>query len=663
MANGAESLGKIGLTHNVGKRESARQDLATMGQLVQLKKQQDQEEQQAALMEQQHYEQIRKEADQMLAGDRKRINERSKSIQGQIREQIKAFGGSRQKFMAQGGLAMIGDYTKNVLESEEVAVYKNNKKNLETLLDIKTKGLGSRISARDQLSLQEYNENGSGTITYSGIKNEVDMPPSDSIYFGETATGSQILFYKDNYMKILGNYKIDNPNKNIETMPLAKQQAELLSYSLAEGWLQRGTRAKPQPQFLGNKDSGSGKGKDPSNEALKLATKTGEIRVHLAKFNKNIPLSEMSNQTISEKAYLNNVFGGVTYNKSAKVEATIGEKTMKTIADITTLGISSLFDWNQNNTYIPRGASDLGKNMANPLFKTQNGDFDIKPGGIIEDFVPDSENFFLANGVPVKSTDMKEGQYRITGSFMGYEINAKNGNYLVVDAVDNDGKLDTERNESLYKTDQGEEPRGKQSLFISMQDSDGNGYYQKVDMNGYEQESTLADYIGKEQNQLGDQYTEADANRDLYDELGQKVTIQEKGKAELEVPNDIFNNSSDFQNMVGAYNKWGDSIMRSDLMKGFYMAAFDFGTQGENANPNLNLDGMINKNQFGVFLEDLGLDTRIQDLRLSDNDLLDLMQDRILSEAHSTTPEEKSNNMLLITKIRNYMSKARSAQN
>ena len=100
MGTGASSLGKVGLTHNVGKRESARADLATMGQLVQMKKQQEQEEQQAALIEQQYYEQIRKEADQMLSGDRKRINERSKSLQGQIRQQIKAFGDSRAKFMA-----------------------------------------------------------------------------------------------------------------------------------------------------------------------------------------------------------------------------------------------------------------------------------------------------------------------------------------------------------------------------------------------------------------------------------------------------------------------------------------------------------------------------------------------------------------------------------
>ena len=212
MAQGLSSAGLTGLTHNVNKKESARQDLATMGQLVQLKRQQEAEEQQAAIIEQQYYDQIRQEAEEMLVGDRKRINERSKNLQGQIRKQIKAFGGSRSKFMASGGLAMLGDYTRNVLQSPEVAQYKANKQNLEQILDIQKKGFGHLLSARDMANLEEYNKNGQGNITFAGLKSEIVMPDKDTILFGKIATGSQILWNDKNYLKILGNFKIDNPD-------------------------------------------------------------------------------------------------------------------------------------------------------------------------------------------------------------------------------------------------------------------------------------------------------------------------------------------------------------------------------------------------------------------------------------------------------------------
>jgi hypothetical protein len=235
-----------------------------------------------------------------------------------------------------------------------------------------------------------------------------------------------------------------------------------------------------------------------------------------------------------------------------------------------------------------------------------------------------------------------------------------NGNYMVVDAYDTDGKIDKERNDSLYKSPGTEEqPKGKKAAYISIEDEDGNQYYQKVDLEGTVKQSDLAIYLG-DFNELSDQYEEDDAKKTLLDESGQQATVALLGKPKYDIPEELFENNTDFKAMVNVFNKYnGTSTLREDLMKGFYMANYDFATDGEEPST-MSLDEMINANIFGMFLTQLGLDRRVEDQNLSDGELLDLIQSRILSENHSTTPEEKSRNFLLMTKIRNYMSKVNS---
>jgi len=666
MAEGSASLGKIGLTTNVGKRESARQDLQVMGQLFQMKKQQEQEEQQAALIEQQYYDQIRKEADEMLSGDRKRINERSKALQGQIRQQIKAFGGSRAKFMASGGLAMIGDYTRGVLDSPEVATYKDNKKNLETILDVQKKGMGHLLSARDTLALQEYNKLGTGNITYSGLKSQIDMPPSESILFGQYATGSEILFYDQNYLKILGNYKVDHPDSDIETWSEDAQRGELLSYTLAEGWAQRGTKVLPQ-QGYGRDGRRTGTDTDTNKTSKALNSISGNLRVSFdPRLNKGVTLEDMKKPALSNDfdKYLAGYFGGTPYRGTGEIDETIGRKILDIATNFSTAG---LWDLDSNNTFRPRSASDLGKPMTSALFVTQNGEgYDVLNNEIQNFDIENASNLHYANGQPIEDkTDFKTGNYKLKGSFMGYEFIAQdNKNYLVVDAVDEDGKPNDKRNERLYSTDEGAKaPEGRRAMYIALEAPDGRTIYQKVDYGGFIQERVLQKALG-EINDISEQFTEAEANKNLLDQAGNQATISQLGGATLDVPNDIFNNNSDFRNMVGVYNHWSEgSRMRENLMKGFYMATLDFATLGGNPDPSANLDDFIKSNKFGTLMYSLGLDNRLDDMNLTDMDLLDLMQQRILSDTHSKNNEEKSRNYLYIEKIRNYMIKTRQGGN
>lgn len=668
MPKGNASSGLIGLTHNVDKRQSARDDLATMGKLVEMKKGQEQDEQKAALIEQQYYEQIRKEADSMLTGDRKKINERSKSIQGQIRKQIKAFGGSRSKFMANGGLAMLGDYTRGVLESPEVARYKTNKTNLEQILDIKKKGMGHLLSARDERALKEYNEHGTGDISYSGLKNEIDMPPSDSFLFGTYATPAQMLMHDENYIKILGNYKIDNPNDSIESDPLTVKNQKLLEYTRVNVGRQRGSKVNP----YGNQNRRNASNRAVDKDGKVIMTRTGELTTFNV-MDTNISLDDMGTPTLSRNKYLNDLFGGIKYSKRSEINTSIVNDITHVAAYGSGLGTvlltTGLWDWEGQNGYRPRGASALSTDMTIPLWKLQNSPNYQIEGNVIKNVDPEElTNLMYANGVPVGNAqleNLKKGDWKIKDSFMGYTLNAKGDSYMVVDAVDNEGRLDEKRMENLYATD-GEDtpdPLGRTAMFITLEDPKGNEYVQRIDYKGSVKESLLADYIGKEANDLSDQYYERKGNQEGLDEKKRQVTSMRAGKANLEVLHELFDDNVAFNQQVAFYNSYSaNGNMRSDLMKAYYMTQFDLLSDEDNPSPNLDLTSSINANEFtNIFIESLGLENELKNTKLTDTDFLKLIEKTMLTKEMSGPEGEfLQSNMTLIEKMKNYLTKVRT---
>lgn len=204
--------GLEGLTQNVGKRQSARQDLNTMGQLLNLKKQDEAEEMQAAAMEQATYEKIHALSSEMLKGDRERINKKALELQNNIKEKIKMFGGSRASFIKNGGASVLADYSSNLMNSEEFLGYKDNKANLDKLLKMQMSGMGHLIAPEDYKNMVAYNLNGEGPITFSGVLNEITIPPQAFAY-GHKLTPEEVLSVKDNRMKIYGNFQTIYPNE------------------------------------------------------------------------------------------------------------------------------------------------------------------------------------------------------------------------------------------------------------------------------------------------------------------------------------------------------------------------------------------------------------------------------------------------------------------
>jgi hypothetical protein len=663
MSEGLASAGLTGLTANVGRRESAQQELATLGKLVEMKKQKEVEEQQAALIEQQYYDKIRAEADKMLVGDRKAINEKSKSIQGQIRQQIKAFGGSRAKFMANGGLSMIGDYTNQVLNSDEVQQYKENKINLERLFDAQGKKLGHLISDGDMQSLRNYQSEGKGKIKYSGLMNELVMPDEMAFAFGTQATATDILYNEENFMKTVGNFQIDHPEmaEEMQTWSQAKLHEEMRAYATAKGYAVHGKNTAMAAAM----NQSRGTGGNPANAKETLVKKvSGALAWSLKMENKVVSIDQIRNQSLANNEMLRGLYGTVgneKYSSVGKINGTIIESVGEVAGEVFTLG---LWDYDNNASYRIKGGLKLSSQIANAAFKTQNGESYTMVNGVYENFDPMvMDNLHAANGVPIgDKSKLPKGAWRNKGAVMAYKIKAQDGKgYLVVEATDNHGKIDNgaaKRNKTMYSNDMKDEDgndlpiEGMMSMYVALQDPKGLTYYQEIDFQGEERQSTFGTHMG-DYDELSDQLLENKQVKDTYDRNLLRAKVQREGKAEIPIAHETFDNNPVFkaQTLLNEKTVGGDG--RSRLMKAFYMSYFDLYTKNEDS-PGYDIDKGIEENHFKTVLDGMGMGTYLRSPKYDDYQILSQMRVELSKPQHNTSDEMTENNQILLEKISNY---------
>lgn len=147
--------GLLGLSKSIRTNEDAHRDLAILEKMDARLQQDRNAEVVAQQQEQLLYERLYQMSDQLLEKDRKRINKRFQLAQSQIKEHIRANGGSRRRFMEQGGLSAMNSISNDLMRSPEAIQYQENKKNLTKILELQEKGLGHLISKRNLKSLVE----------------------------------------------------------------------------------------------------------------------------------------------------------------------------------------------------------------------------------------------------------------------------------------------------------------------------------------------------------------------------------------------------------------------------------------------------------------------------------------------------------------------------
>ena len=220
----------IGLQGLYGKSnyiERNRNEMAAMDSMDAMKMRKDAMDEQAQLKEQAYMEEISKFADTLLGPDRDKINEKAKFLQARMKEKVSYYGGDMQKFFADGGHKFIGDYKRSLISSPEATQFMENKKNMTMLLEMMSKKQGHLINARDYQSLVDYQNNGGGVVSFTGMYNEIQLPDLEAYDYGTEIPAQDIL--DQNYVAIYGNYIIDNPDKaDLDPQDL---KHELLAYT------------------------------------------------------------------------------------------------------------------------------------------------------------------------------------------------------------------------------------------------------------------------------------------------------------------------------------------------------------------------------------------------------------------------------------------------
>ena len=226
--------GLIGLTQNTGKREAARQELNTMMGLVEYKKQQEAEEQQAEIAYNEALAKVQEEANNLLSGDRIAVKQKSLDLQKQMKEKIRVLGGTKKAFLKAGGISDLANYKKELIDSEEFQGFKENKLNMERILLVKEKGLGSRLNQQDLKLLKQYEINGRGKIQYTGLLNEIKVDVQ-AYELNHAITPEEVLQNNENRMAIIANMEADKENFTYDpSNPTHEQQIK--NYIIEKGY-------------------------------------------------------------------------------------------------------------------------------------------------------------------------------------------------------------------------------------------------------------------------------------------------------------------------------------------------------------------------------------------------------------------------------------------
>lgn len=634
MAKGIRNQGLIGLTHQAGKREAARHDLNVLTQLHHMKKEEEREEQAAALAEQQYYENLRSEADKLLSGDRKKINEKAKSIQSEIRKNIKLFGGSRKKFLANGGLSMISDYKNQVLNSEEFQIYKENKINMERILDVKQKNLGHLLTPQDQLALENYERNGHGRITYSGLMNEIEIPDSNLFDYGTEISELDILATGSNKMKLIANYMLEFPNANPEELTTPR----LLAYINAKGYGGRGSnisRLQYQRNAKGSKTATGRKTVDKTKSTISGAFQ------HIFSNQKQVDINNIKDDSFRLEGYIDATIGD---NFTTKWDIR-GEKNPTILNAIGNV----IPGFEGDNGYRLRGARKLPNSLTEKLWRLQNQDnFEYDNGWVRGLTIDGNSGMFNADGEAIQD-EWKAADYQIVGQAIAWETIIDGKPTLVMDAVNEENEFDEDRTKTLYRTEDGHaNPTAKPVMVQMLKEHDGtydDYVYQKIEYGDTISQAQFSELMG-DTDDITDMLAENTKKTGIQNQAELTASIEKQAKVNpnIDVNHAAFD-SDLFEIQSRTYNVNPTNTMRNNLRKAFYLTMQDLLNNGSMKG----IEEQIKINAFDGFVDNLAMMNDLKNPQLNDASILDKM----LIQMDSSNP----NNILIIEKMKNYLTK------
>lgn len=586
--NQNQGQGAIALTRSLDNGAAEDRNFQATMQLDQYVKQQRYEQEQAQLQEQRYYDNINEQAKNLLGYDQEKIQQRARKIQSSIQEKMKFYGGDKRKFMANGGHQILSKFESNVVNSPEFNTFKENQKNLTRIMDAQMKGFGHLITPQDIDSVKRYQENKGGTITYAGQMSEVDMPDPNNYDLGRDIPMSDILTHKDNYVKILGNYKMQNP-ENDNPSP-----EELMAFGYSMGYGTKGSNRESLrfAQKLALTKAAQKPVKSPEVKAdkrqvdvLTNMTKTLGMMpdgMRVQEFYDPETLEEVNfyrdralgrNGNAKDNYIAQNVSKDPWNFKSRK--SNLDEAAFFDIHSPGDGAIGSLFRAKErmfNDQFMIAGANRILEGfehgIANAIFGQEvvNNKINLEP----------DESMFRMDGVQMSNSERLEpgkyeGDYEIVGlTTAGYTTDSKGQGQLLMTVHDDNGDIDKDATKNFRDglTDQKVQP----SIVMALKNKDGLLFYKKINIEQDNVRSVIMEKLG-DSAILNDEIEAGQRNSETFAVAERAASQMEESYrgAMVTIDKQLEENPS-FKQEAGPYSDpVNQSINRSELMKSAYV--------------------------------------------------------------------------------------------
>jgi len=575
MSNNAGGI----LSQSLSDRQSGDRDFQAVMALDQYTRQENAEKEQAAIQEQQYYQYINEKADGLLGYDKERIQQRASELQRDIRKKIALYGGDRKKFMQNGGHSQLGQYSNQILSSREFTTFRNNKENLTRIMDAQQKGLGHLVMPKDLDSMQNYKENKGGEITFGGMLSEIEMPDPNNYDLGEDIPINDIITHNQNYMKLIGNYAMANPD-----LPMPPDDVDLKAFAIKMGYGAKGS----------NREALRAARNFAMKKALQTAKEPKPDKRHID------GLSEMTKvMTAQPKGKrvedFYDVEGGTYENKNFFREAAKNNKHIKTFVSDEPWSISAKnFNLDEQGWDYTDEGSVFGR-MFKDKFKLANATKVLEgfEGTVAEavlnatmddngllDIEPDQEMYRMDGLQMTGNESLEPGVYKAkykpvgiaTG---GLTTNGKGQRQLLMNVLNDNDSVDVKMTKDFVDDLTGNEV--KPVMLLALQSEDGNVFYKSINIENPLLRSKITQH-GGEAFLLND---EVEANQRQQQEKA--VVQQELAQSEEQyqqaavVIDNVLTSNKSFQAESRDFADVNDpSLNRSAMMKSFYSVVSNF---------------------------------------------------------------------------------------
>lgn len=643
--NAEQTRGLSALAGSLGARELKDRQFQETMMMDQYVRGQQKEDEAYQLQEQQYYQMLNEKADGLLGPDREKVNQKALAFQSDIKKKIRMYGGDRKLFMQNGGNGVMANYSSSITNSEEFTTYKENKENLARILSIQEKGMGHLLVQKDVDSMQAYERNKGGKISYSGVMSEIELPDQNNYDLGAPIPMSDIMNNKENYMKILGNYRLHFPNDDNPTDEHIKAFANKMGYG------------------------GKGSNRDMLNFKMKLALinsakkaakeparKADDRKVNLLLEGKKVLHALPKHITVGEiydkgaNFYVDQAKGDtrIAQNLSSDSWNYMGRKR--------NLDEDSFLDISKNSNFIPgfgkmvHGRDEVFGDMFklansaswNPGLKDKIANTvlgkEVKDGKVTLD--PD-ENFFRADGVKLDGgrrleKGAYEGQYDILGISTAVKTTADDGtDQLLMTVHDDNGDLD-EKNTKNF-ADALKDNEGNGTFVIALQNKDGDTFYREVDMESQGMMNLLTNELGADV--ILNELHESNRLQEETDQAARSIIGEKQNRnreAYLTIDRELENSPAFEMEATDFADLNNTGLNRSDMMKSFYLAASENGPLG----------AFVADNSFSKTMAQTGGPEILSLLKdhsgdLSDSQLIDKWLMLATNSNPARTPEEK----------------------